>query len=413
MLRFVPPAGTPLKMTQILRALKLVLSSNGRREDCLTSFAARLQVRHVFGVSSGRAALWLILKSLRRLRPDRCVVALPAYTCFSVPASVVRAGLKLQPVDIDAETLDFDFSQLETLPHKQILCIVTSNLFGLVNDVQRIRQVALAKGAFVVDDAAQALGATRNGHSAGTVGDVGLYSLARGKAIGTIQGGLIVTDSEEIARSIQSEVQNLSLPSFIHTAWLFLQILSSSILLNPHLYWIPNSLPFLKLGTTEFDPTFPTTSLPDLSQALLAQLMDRLLQMNQIRRKNAAAIAEALAGNSDFSMPRPALNCQPTYIRFPVLAKDEATRCRALFLLRRAGIGASPFYPSAICDIPGIHQHMASRNFHRPLAEDLSRRLLTLPTHPFVRPSDLRCMAAILRHGHKWKEMAAISAPCA
>ena len=396
MLRFVPPAGVPLKMAQILRALKMVLSSNGQTEECLASFAARLQVRYVFGVSSGRAALWLILKSLQRLRPNRCVVALPAYTCFSVPASVVRAGLKLHPLEIDPETLDFDFSQLDSVPHEKLLCIVTSNLFGLVNDLPRIRQIAQAKEAFLVDDAAQSLGASWNHHCSGTLADVGFYSLGRGKSLAAIEGGLVVTNSEEIARAIQAEAGNLSAPSFAHDAWLVLQMLAYATFLTPRLYWIPNSLPFLKLGITEFAPNFLTTHLPDLCRALLPQLMDGLPEINQVRWKNATAIADALAGNPHFTVPRPASNCRPSYIRFPLIARDEAIRQRATIRLRSKGIGASSFYPTAICDIAGIESHMALSDFHRPQAEALSQRLLTLPTHPYVRQEDLNRMIDIL-----------------
>ncbi len=396
MLRFVPPAGAPLKITKILRALKTALSSNGRMGESRTFCTAPLHVQHAFGVSSGRAALWLILKSLQRLRPERDVVAVPAYTCFSVPASVVRAGLKIHPVEIDPHTLDFDLSQLDALPDKKLLCIITSNLFGFVNDLPRVRQAAQAKGAFVLDDAAQALGAMRNGQFAGTLGDVGLYSLGRGKAVAAMQGGLIVTNSEEIARVVQEEAKNLNAPSLTHGAWLLLEMLVYSVLLRPRLYWIPNSLPFLKLGVTEFNPAFPTEELHCLYRALLPQLLDELQDINQIRRANATAIAEALKGNANFGLPRPAANTSPTFVRLPVVARDELTRERAVGRLRSAGIGASAFYPSAICDIAGIEPHMSAHNFHCERAELLSQRLFTLPVNPFVRPQDLKRMVDIL-----------------
>jgi len=396
MLRFVPPAGAPLKMTQILGALKIAFSSNGNTEECLASFAARLQVRSIFGISSGRAALWLILKSLCRLRPDRDVVAFPAYTCFSVPAAAIRAGLKLHPLEIDPETLDLDFSQLDSLPREKLLCILTSNLFGLVNDPSQVLKTARVKGAFLVDDAAQALGASRSGHLAGTLGDVGFYSLARGKSLASVGGGIIVTNSKEIALAIRTEAENLPASSFADAAWLLLRMMTYSTFLNPRLYWIPNSLPFLKLGITEFAPNFPIADLPNLSRALLPQLVNRLMEINHIRRKNATAIANGLSGNPYFTVPRLAPNCQPSYIRFPLIAKDPATRQWALSRLRAAGIGASPFYPTAICDILGIAPHMARDDFHRPTAEALSRSLLTLPTHPYVRQQDLDRMVDIL-----------------
>jgi perosamine synthetase len=124
--------------------------------------------------------------------------------------------------------------------------------------------------------------------------------------------------------------------------------------------------------------------------------MGRLQEMNRIRRENSLYLAQALQGSSRFTIPRPGPDCQPNYVRFPVIARDKATRDQAVKRLRSAGIGASAFYPSAICDIPGIDRYMATADFHCPRAEDLSRRLLTLPIHPFVRGEDLRRMIAVL-----------------
>jgi dTDP-4-amino-4,6-dideoxygalactose transaminase len=78
------------------------------------------------------------------------------------------------------------------------------------------------------------------------------------------------------------------------------------------------------------------------------------------------------------------------------LAKSEAIRDRAVLELHKAGIGASPFYPSAVCDISGIGSFMDGPDFHRPRAETLSRTVLTLPTHPLVRRQDLDRMADVL-----------------
>jgi perosamine synthetase len=396
MMRLVPPAGAPLEIKWVIRALISTLLSNGGRAKPLSALEPYLHVRYVHGASSGRAALWIILRALQKLGPERSIVVIPAYTCFSVPAAVVRAGLKIYPVDVNPETLDFDYTQLAALPRERILCIVTSNLFGLMHDAEQLRRIAQARGAFIIDDAAQALGASRAGHAAGTLGDVGFFSFGRGKAMTTIQGGLIVTDSKAVDDQVREEIQDLSEPSTFYSAWMLLQMVAYSIFLNPYLYWIPDSIPMLKLGSTEYEPDFFIAGLPELTRALLRDLMKRLQAVNEVRRKNAAAIARALRGNPHFAMPRAASDCEPTYIRFPVLAKDPSTRDIAVSRLQQAGIGASPFYPKAICDIPGIATHMATQDYHRPQAEMLSQRLFTLPTHPLVRPSDLERMTETL-----------------
>jgi perosamine synthetase len=396
MLRFVAPAGAPLKISQILRSLDGVLSRDGSAGEGLQTFADRVQARYVFGTSSGRAALSLILKSLHRLRPDRCVVALPAYTCFTVAASIVHSGLKLYPVDIDPETLDFDFSQLEALCPEKLLCIVTSNLFGLVNDVRRIREIAQAKGAFVVDDAAQALGASLDGQLAGMLGDVGFYSLGRGKAVSAVEGGIIVTNVDAIASALEAEAKDLAPAHALHNAWLVFQMFVYTIFIHPRLYWIPNSLAFLKLGVTEFDSGFGISHMAGFSQGLLFGLVETLESITRVRRENARAIAQALAGNPSFAMLRITEGCEPTYLRFPLIATNRDTRDQAVSNLTAVGIGASAFYPASICDIAGIESHTAVEDFHRPKAEWVAERLLTLPTHHFVTQRDIRLIAEVL-----------------
>jgi len=397
MFRFIAPAGAPIRISQIFRSAVGTLIHSGMQDDILQTLAGTLNARHVFAVSSGRAALSIILKALLRLRPEGTVAILPAYTCFTVPAAIVRAGLKLHPVEINPCTLDFDPEGLAGLHQEKALCLITSNLFGMGHNMQRIRDAGHKLGTFLVDDAAQALGSTWNGEGAGLLGDVGFYSFGRGKALAAIEGGLIVTNSDEIAAAIRQEEETLPGGSPSHNIGLLLQLLVYALFLKPRLYWIPNSMPFLKLGSTEFDPQFPMFRLPALLRNLLPKLMERLGEFNRIRRANAAALASELGGIPSFAALRPVEGSSPNYIRFPLLAGDQARRDRAIASLRAAGIGASPFYPGAICDIEGIAPHMAIRDFHRPKAEEVSRRLLTLPTHPYITDRDKQVIINTLR----------------
>lgn len=395
MLRFVPPAGTPLPLPKLLAACGAALSANGNREEWLRSFAAFVGAPRAFAVDSGRTALWLILRALHSLRPARNVVVIPGYTCFSVPASIARAGLRILPVDVDPDTLDFDFAALEKVSGENLLAIVNGNLFGLVNDNTRIRQIADARGAFFVDDAAQSLGAVRDGIRSGAAGDAGLFSLSRGKALAAGEGGIIIAASAEIAGAIEDQIANLPEPSSKHRASLWAKTFAISLLLNPRFYWLPQSLPFLKLGVTEFNPHFPVARMAGLPQALVLPLLERLEDLQKVRNANASALRMSLEGTC-FPSTAPATGSTAAYIRFPVLAPDQETRAAVLRRFREAGIGASPYYPHAVCDVPGVHTHLADQA-HLPAAEDVARRIFALPTHPFVRSEDLRRIGEILR----------------
>lgn len=395
MMRFVPPAGSPLKVRYVLHSLS-TLPSNGHARAHLQALAPRFAAKYLFGASSGRAALAVALETLRRLRPDRDVVAIPAYTCFSVAAAIVRSKMKIRLIDVDPSTLDFDPAELTRLHDEKLLCIVPCNLFGFPNEMGLVHDVAQNTGCFVIDDAAQALGSTRNGSRAGTRGDLGIYSLGRGKSLGSVGGGLLITASDEIADALQAEPRLHAGRGGNSTGKMLGKMLSYSVFVHPTLYSIPNSMPFLKLGTTEFDPAFEIGPLHPMTLGLLGNLLGELDEINERRQRNAAAIRDAIRGNDAFTFPMPAPGACPTFVRLPVVARDAAVRDAAVARLRAAGIGATAFYPSAICDIPGIEAHMAMPGLHCAKAEDLSRRLLTLPVHPFVEPHDIDRMAKVL-----------------
>jgi perosamine synthetase len=403
MLRFIAPAGTPLSTAEILRGAKAAVLSAGHFDRSLSSLAQEVHARSAVGTRSGRSALWLVLKALHRLRPDRSLVAHPAYTCFTVPAAVVRAGLKPCLIDIHAETLDFDFDGLERISSSGLLCVVTSNLFGLPNNLERIREIAWAQGAFVVDDAAQALGASSCGEWAGLAGDAGVFSFGRGKALAAIEGGLAVTNSEEIGAALELEALMQPKASASHSLSVLLQMSAYAALLHPRLYWIPNSIPFLGLGATEFAPGFPISRMSNVTMGLLSQIISKLEETNAARVKNAAAIIDGLDGLGQqpggYMFPAPLNGSRPVYTRLPVIARDSATRDRAVASLRAAGIGASPFYPSALCDIPDLQPFLAPRLCHCPAAESVAQRLFTLPTHPYVTQPDIDRMLEILSDG--------------
>ena len=396
MLRFVAPAGSPLSVKQILSAARAGISLRSRRQEFLQTLARHLGVKHTLEMSSGRGGLWLALEALHRLRPDRDVVAIPAYTCFSVPAAIIRAGLKIHPVDINPRTLDFDPTAMAALPCRRLLAIIPCNLFGFPNDISVVRNAALQTGAYVVDDAAQGLGSKDEGQCVGTRGNVGIYSLGRGKSLGSVGGGLLVTDSDEIAVAAKTVWASTGDTDETGGAALLLKMLIYSVLLHPRVFWIPNSLPFLKLGTTEFEPSFRIGKMHWLSAALLEKQLVELDGVNQVRRANAKAIADGLSRNVDFEVLAPGIGKEATFVRQPILAADRTTRDRAVAGLRAAGIGASAFYPTAICDIPGIEKHLSGPNLHCAQAEQLSEQLFTVPVHPFVRSKDIARMVDVL-----------------
>jgi dTDP-4-amino-4,6-dideoxygalactose transaminase len=361
-----------------------------------TALAARIGIKHCHPTCTGRAALTILLRAMRRLAPlERDEVIVPSYTCFSVPASVVRAGLKPRVVDIDPESLDYDEARLERADHRRVLAIVATNLYGLPNDMPHLSAFARSRGVFLVDDAAQALGARVAGRPSGSWGDAGLISFDKGKNVSALEGGAILTDSADLNDAVCAEMLGRSKRSLWGTAGALVKISIYAALLRPRLYWLPQAIPQLGLGRTVYSTSFDLQACAPLVAALARIMLGRLDEFTARRRENAARLATSLRGRSGIVLPHAAATAEPCYLRFPLLAPDAASRDRIVRTLVAAGIGATGSYPLAVADIPGLRGRLADRP-EIPGGREVARRIVTLPTHPFVAPRDLEAMERII-----------------
>ncbi|MGH7380649.1 MAG: DegT/DnrJ/EryC1/StrS family aminotransferase [Candidatus Methylomirabilales bacterium] len=391
--RLVPPAGAPLPARAVLSSLYPASNSQSSLEKLLRQ---RLRAPHVFPISSGRAALTIILRVLQKLCSRREVV-IPAYTCFSVPSAVVRAGLSIRLCDVDPKALDLDYTVLTRLDLDKVLCIVPSSLYGMPSDLFGLEEIARAAGVYLIDDAAQCLGATLAGKACGTFGDAGFYSLGRGKNITTMGGGILITQKDDLADLIQKELKKLPRPSSFSVLSATLNSVLYAGMLSPSRYWLLDPIPFLGLGVSVFDPNFRMTQLSPYQERLASRLWTLVHPYNRVRCENARLLCAGLDGVEGIEIPQLVEGATPVYLRFPILARDGMHRSRLLSRLKDAGIGASTSYPTAIGDIPGIEQYLGAAQQDCPGARSIAERIITLPTHPYVTASDVDRMIEIVR----------------
>lgn len=219
-LRHLPPGGVPLPVGDMLAAAGTALGSSwqaagvfGRPPtastagcDALGALGLALHMvtgcRHAFALGTGRAALSVTLCAMRRLAPERDVVLLPAYTSYSVAAAAVHAGLRVRLYDLDPFTLAPRMEDVATQMDGRVLAAVACHLFGYPVPTAALRSLCQGYGARLVDDAAQAMGARSADGLAGTTGDAGLFSLARGKNITAVDGGLVIMHDDALAASL-------------------------------------------------------------------------------------------------------------------------------------------------------------------------------------------------------------------
>lgn len=388
--RTLPPAAAPLHFKDLLSGWAGLLDGGITVRRFEEELKEVYGVRHCFAVSSGRAALVLILQALNELSPERDEVLIPAYTCYSVPSAIVRAGLKVRLCDMASGTLDFDFDRLEKqLENPRILCVIPTHLFGLPADVERVKSLADHRGIFVVEDAAQAMGAEWSGKMMGTAGDVGLFSMGRGKAFSTVEGGVILTDNDSIGRAIEKRMGAIAGYGAFDCLKLVLYAVALSVLIHPWIYWLPKSLPFLKLGETHFNPSFPIRRLSSFQAGVARGWKEKIDELKEVRSKNAGKIAAY--GVTPLGAPGAVI---PGLIRFPVLLADVAAKKKILQVSESKGLGISDGYPDSIDGIAELAYLSNGNSF--PAAKDIAERMVSLPVHPFVRDCDIQKIGQLL-----------------
>lgn len=186
-------------------------------------FAQYTGSNHCVMVNSGSSANLLMVAALfyRKDNPlkrgDEVIV--PAVSWSTTYFPLYQYGLKIKFIDIDLETLNFDLGQLEAAVTEKTRLIMAVNLLGNPNDFNRIFQIIKGKDIILIEDNCEAMGATYNGKMAGTFGVMGSFSTFFSHHISTMEGGMIVTDDEElyhILLSLRAHGWTRNLPKYNH-----------------------------------------------------------------------------------------------------------------------------------------------------------------------------------------------------
>lgn len=166
-------------------------------------FAAYTGSRYCVMVNSGSSANLLMVAAMRYrkggtpLRPGDEVIV-PAVSWSTTYYPLYQYGLRLKFVDIDRETLNYDLEQLAAAVSDRTRCIMAVNLLGNPNDFNRIQAIIGGRDIVLLEDNCESMGATLDGRQAGTFGLMGSFSAFFSHHISTMEGGMVVTDDEEL-----------------------------------------------------------------------------------------------------------------------------------------------------------------------------------------------------------------------
>lgn len=293
-----------------------------------------LDVAHTVGVSSGTAALELALRAID-VRGHKVLTS--AFSFASTGMAILAAGGIPVFIDIDPETFNMDIDQsVETMRREQPKAVIPVHLYGRPLDIAPLVHEARSTGTFVVEDAAQAFGATVQGRSVGTLGHVGCFSFFPTKNLGAFgQGGLVTTDDPEIAERVRRLRE-----------------------------------PVYKDAST---PGATNARLDGLQAAVLRVKLQHVEDWNQTRRRLAEVYQAQLVDLETVTAPR--LCAGHVFHQYVVRCSSRDDLKAAL---ENAGIESRVYYPRTLPEYLGVGGE-ASTFAH---AEFAAREVLALPLYP-------------------------------
>lgn len=206
--------------TQILDAITRVCDSQyfvmgPEVEGLQTELAEMLEVKHAIGVSSGTDALLVTMMALGIGPGDEVIT--PTYSFFATAGCVSRLGATPVLVDVDPVTFNANPAAIAAAITPKTKAIIPVHLYGLVADMEAIRQIADRAGVPVIEDAAQAIGARRHGTQAGNFGLAGCLSFFPSKNLGAFgDGGLVTTNDDALAKEIKLLRNHGAEPKYYH-----------------------------------------------------------------------------------------------------------------------------------------------------------------------------------------------------
>jgi len=351
---------------------------------------------------SGTAALVVALTALKRRSP-RTSVIVPAYTCPLVAIAVAHCGLKLRLCDLLPGGIDMDPAALAVLCDDDTLAIVPTHLAGRIADVDTAIACARRVGAWVIEDAAQALGARRGDAMIGTQGDIGFFSLAVGKGLTTYEGGLLIARDAQL----RTELRRCSADIVPFSAtW---EIKRSLQLFGYYAFYRPAGLPFvygmprrraLRAGDEtgavgdDFSLSIPLHRLGAWRQSIGAREFPRLRGFQHSLEEQAHRRCARLAQISGLKVLQDVGDTHGTWPFLLLLMPSRELRDAALAELWTTNLGVSRLFIHALPDYDYLAAIVPKADV--PNARDFAARMLTISNSAWLDDASFEQVATTL-----------------
>ncbi len=317
------------------------------------AFASLCGVRHAIATSSGTTALHIALLA-NNIGPGDQVITSP-FTFIATANAILYAGARPVFVDVEEDTFNLDASQIEAAITPHTKAVMPVHLFGLPCEMGAITAIAQQHGLAIIEDACQAHGATYDGQPVGSFG-TGCFSFYATKNMTTAEGGMITTNDDEVAEQARLLRNHGMRRRYYHD----------------------------ELGYN--------FRLTDLQAAIGLVQLRKLPEFTAARIRNAALLSERLAD----ILKVPVVPPRRRHVFHQYTVRVPRDRDGIATALNAAGVGTGIFYPVPVHHQPP-YRALGYSDQSFPVAERLSREVLSLPVHPALSAMDLETIVREVR----------------
>ncbi len=391
-----PTAGLPLGWRDLLAGWRTGRGFANAIADMLDFEAPPLVT------CSGTAALVVALTTLRRHSTRRQVIV-PGFTCPLVAIAIAHCGLQPVACDLTPGGIDLEETELVRLIGPDTLAVMPTHLAGRVTRLEPALRLAARHGAFIIEDAAQALGAHIGTRLAGTIGDIGFHSLAVGKGLSLYEGGLLHARDPAMRAELARTAGEL-LPANRVLEWQrSLELAAYTLLYRPRLLPLAYGRALrrhlrrgdiLTAAGDRFGRTIPMHGVGRWRQGVGEHALARLPAFLAGGRQRADLILSRLSRVPGLTVQGDPEGTDGIWPSFLLRMPDAASCDLALGSLWGAGLGVSRLFVHALPDYPFLADILPDTPL--PQARRLARTSLLLGNSPWLTNADLDVIVTTL-----------------
>ena len=291
-------------------------------------------------------------------------VIVPSFTFIATANAIVLAGAKPVFAETEAESYGLESEDVKEKITRKTKAVIPIHYGGLASrDIKSLREIAGDHNILLIEDAAESLGSKINGEMVGTFGDSAMFSFCQNKVITTGEGGVIVTDSEEICQKLKllrshGRVESKTDDYFSTT----------------------KSMDYIQIGYN--------FRMPTMIAALGVSQLKKIHKVTDMRRKNAQYLTNQLSEIPQIKTPKESRNQYHVYQMYTIQLENNHERDLLQNHLIKTGIMTKVYFDP-------VHLKTFYKNQYHykegdlPKTEELSKKVLTLPMYPTMKKQEL------------------------